>query len=199
MLRQGLMIAGLLAGLIVVGCVTERVVVETVVVERVVQVDREVEVVVEKEIEVTRVVVVTATPVAVPRATAAPTATPAPDVSDYFVILHQGNNSGDDRGRISFYAAYPFKEHKLEGTSISFHNEGFYLDYLAKEGVITSAQKDAYFNGEPIQKIPLVPISNATCKLIDIDPYNANQLGLGAPEYLTHYADKSSWDCDWGG
>ena len=65
MLQRGLIILGLLAVFAVVGCVTERVVVETVVVERVVEVDREVEVVVEKEVtrevEVTRVVTATTT------------------------------------------------------------------------------------------------------------------------------------------
>ena len=183
MLRRGLIIAGLLVGLIVVGCVTERVIVETVVVEREVQVVKEVEVVVEKEIEVTRVVVVTATPGAVPRATAAPTATPTPDVSDYFVVLHRGKDLSNDVGEIEYF------ENNRGGKFDYFHNEGFYLDYLVKEGVITSAQKNAYFNGEPIQKIPLVVIATATYKLFENDPHNFSNLRLYG-ETLLRYADK---------
>ena len=193
MLRRGLIIAGLLAGLIVVGCVTERVVVETVVVERVVQVDREIEVVVEKEIEVTRVVVVTATPVAMPRATAAPTATATPDVSDYFVVLHQGSILNNGIGVIHFYF-----DNTSAGAS-PFYNESFYLDYLEKEKVITSKQKNDYFNGEPIQKISLVSIGTATLKLSKNDPYNTNKLNIIDIEDMFIYADKSAVGSSNGG
>ena len=68
-----------------------------------------------------------------------------------------------------------------------------------KEKVITSAQRNAYFNGESIQKIPIVPISTATWKLFENDPYNAGKLRLGAPELLTHYADKSAVGSDGSG
>ena len=54
----------------------------------------------------------------------------------------------------------------VRGIPDGFYEEGFYLEYLRKEGVITSEQKDAYFNGEPI-KISLVPISTATHKLFE--------------------------------
>ncbi len=115
-----------------------------------------------------------------------------PDVSDFFVILHQGHTSGDDLGSIAFYAVYPFGKRKLNGTTFVFHNENFYLDYLVKERVITSKQKTDYLNGNPIQKISIVPISTATWKLFENDPYNAGKLKLGAQDYLFHYADKSA-------
>ena len=137
----------------------------------------------------------TATPL--PTETPLPTATATPDVSDYFVVLHQSR--GDDHGRISFYAEYPFRKHKLEGTNFGFDNEGFYLDYLVKEKVITRKHRDDYFNGNPIQKIPLVSISTATWKLFQNDPYNSGRLNLSAPELLTHYADKSAVGSSSGG
>ena len=168
----------------------------------VVEVTREVEVIKEvkviEEVEVTREVqeivevVVTATPTPAPTATPLPVATPTPEVNDYFVVLQAGSNLSDDRGRVFFYASYPFVKYKLDGSFKGFHNEAFYLEYLRKQGVITSKQKDGYFNGEPIQKIPLVSISTATWKLFENDPYNATKLRFAAPELLTHYADKSS-------
>ena len=166
----------------------------TVVVEviREVEVTREVEVIKEVEVEKIVEVVVTATPTPAPTAIPAPVATATPEVNDYFVVLHQGGNPSDDRGAVYFYASYPFIKYKLDGNGDAFHNEAFYLEYLRKEGVITSKQKDDYFNGEPIQKIPLVAISTATWKLFENDPFNATRLRLGTPEFLTHYADKSS-------
>ena len=135
-------------------------------------------------------------PTPLPTETPLPTATATPDVSDYFVILYQGDISGDDIGFVAFYADYPFEKYKLEGANLAFYNEGFYLDYLVKEKVITSKQRDDYFNGEPIQKIPLVPISTATWKLSKKDPYNFSELRIRAPELLTHYADKSKFSLD---
>ena len=88
------------------------------------------------------------------------------------------------------------EKHKVEGEMLEFHNEGFYLDYLVKEKVITPKQKNDYFNGEPIQKISLVSISTATEKLFENDPYNSGGLKLGVPELLTHYADKSKSSLD---
>ena len=133
-------------------------------------------------------------PTPLPTETPLPTATPTPDVNDYFVVLHQGKILNNDVGIAYFYASYPFISYTLEGNGFEFHNEAFYLEYLRKEGVITSEQKDAYFNGEPIQKISLVPISTATWKLFEKDPFNASRLRLRNPEYFTHYADKSSLD-----
>ena len=139
----------------------------------------------------------TATPqptaIPVPTETPLPTATATPDVSDYFVILHQGDPLNDGIGVIEYYASYPFAKN-ARGIIDSFDEEGFYLDYLWKEKVITSKQKAAYFNGKPIQKIPLVSISTATWKLFENDPYHANKLGLRALKYLFHYADKSTVD-----
>ena len=100
----------------------------------------------------------------------------------------------DNQGGIEFYASYFFHE-DAAGVSLPFDAEDFYLEYLRKEGVITSEQKDAYFNDEPI-KIPLLSISNATYKLFETDPFNASKLSLRAPEYLLHHADKSSLDSD---
>ncbi len=139
----------------------------------------------------------TATPL--PTETPLPTATAIPEVSDYFVVLHSGRDLSNDIGAIEFYAEYPFRKHKLNGTLFTFHNEGFYLDYLEKEKVITPKQKNDYFNGEPIQKISLVSISTATEKLFENDPYNSGRLSLAAPELLTHYADKSAVGSDGGG
>ena len=135
----------------------------------------------------------TATPL--PTETPLPTATATPDVSDYFVILHQGNRKNDHIGIIEYYASYPFHVN-VRGSSDFFYNEGFYLEYLRKERVITSAQQSAYFNGEPIQKIPLVLISTATWKLKENDPYNFGKLRIEAPEYILHYADKSAVNSD---
>ena len=171
----------------------------TVVVEviREVEVTREVKVIEEVEVEKIVEVVVTATPTP-PTATSLPVATATPEVNDYFVVLHQGTDPSDDRWRISFYASYPYEEYKSDRAGLSFHNEGFYLEYLRKEGVITSKQKADYFDGEPIQKIPLVDISTATWKLFENDPYNSMRLRLGDPRLLTHYADKSSLDSGGG-
>ena len=137
----------------------------------------------------------TATPQAtanpLPTETPLPTATATPDVSDYFVILHQGT--------IAFYAEYPFRRTKAEGSILGFYNESFYLDYLVKERVITYEQKVAYFDGEPIQKIPLVAISTATWKLSENDPHNFGKLSISDPEYVLHYADKSAVGSSSGG
>ena len=105
-----------------------------------------------------------------------PIATPTPDASDYYVLLGKGRVIDDDRGVIEFYASYPFGNYK--GAGISFGNDAFYLEYLRKEGVITSEQKNAYFNGQAIE-VPLVPISNATYKLFQTQGRNARMLGLG--------------------
>ncbi len=139
----------------------------------------------------------TATPL--PTETPLPTATATPDVSDYFVVLHQGGRLGDGRGAITIYADYPFTKVKLEGGTFGFYNEEFFLDYLVKEKVITSEQKDDYFNGEPIQRISLVAISTATWKLKENDPYNFSQLRISSPEYVLHYADKSAVGSSSGG
>ena len=152
-----------------------------------VEVTREVEVEVEKIVEV----VVTATPAPAPTATPLPVATPTPEVNDYFVVLFTHDDRTDDIGVIEYYASYPFHK-SARGLGDNFHNEDFYIEYLRKEGVITSKQKADYFDGKPIQEIPLVAISTATYKLWENDPYNANKLRMVAPEYLTHYADKSS-------
>ncbi len=139
----------------------------------------------------------TATPL--PTETPLPTATATPDVDDYFVILHQGNILNDGIGVIAFYAEYPFIEYKLKGSDYVFHNEDFYLDYLVKERVITSEQKNDYINGDPIQKISLVAISTATWKLKENDPYNFGKLRISVEEYLLHYADKSAVGSGGGG
>ena len=128
--------------------------------------------------------------------TPAPTATPVlptptPEVNDYYVVLHQGILNNDGEGVVEYYASYPFD--KSVGGSDVFDNEDFFLEYLRKEGVITSKEKNAYFNGEPI-KISLLSISNATYKLFKNDGYNASRLSLRAPNYLLHYADDSSLD-----
>ena len=172
------------------GSAEPEVIERTVIVE--VEVTREVEVIKEVKVQEIVEVVVTATPTPAPSATPLPVATAMPEVNDYFVVLHQGARLGDDVGRVYFYASYPFIKHKLDGNAYDFYNEAFYLEYLGKEGVITSKQKADYFDGEPIQKIPLVAISTATWKLFENDPYNATKLRLWNPELLTHYADKSS-------
>ena len=126
-------------------------------------------------------------PTSVPTATPV-LPTPTPEVNDYYVVLHQGNDPDNDRGRLRYYASFPF--HKdLKGFSDGFDNEVFYLEYLKEERVITSGQKNAYFNGEPIQ-VPLVSIANATYKLFKTDGYNASRLSIGTLDYLLHYADK---------
>ena len=99
-------------------------------------------------------------------------------------------------GGIEYFASYPFNKSASGGVS-PFYEEASYLDYLREEGVITPEQKDAYFRGEPI-KIPIVPISTATYKLFENDPYNASKLRLRSPKYLLHYADRSSLDSDEG-
>ena len=154
----------------------------------------------------TPVPISTPAPTATPQSTATPrptetplpTATATPDVSDYFVILHQGRDLSDDRGIIYYHASWPFHEN-AKGLLDPFHNEDFYVNYLEKEKVITPKQKNDYFNGEPIQKIPIVSIGTATWKLFENDPYNANKLRLLSPEYLLHYADKSSVGSSSGG
>ena len=77
-------------------------------------------------------------------------------------------------------------------SAIGFREESFYLEYLRREGVITSKQKDDYFDGKPIQKIPIVAISTATWKLFENDPYNAHKVIPGAEDNFFDYADKSS-------
>ncbi len=134
----------------------------------------------------------TATPL--PTETPLPTATATPDVSDYFVVLHQGKDLSDNWGMIEYYASYPFHE-DIRVIFDGFAEERFYLEYLRNEKVITPKQKDAYWNGEPIQ-IPLVSISTATYKLFENDPHNANKLRLLSPKYVLHYADKSAVGSD---
>ena len=114
--------------------------------------------------------------------------TPTPEVNDYYVVLYQGSNPNNDRGRIEYYAKYPFNPN-VQGRSGPFYNEAFFLEYLRKEGVITSGQKNAYFDGEHIQ-IPLLPISKAAYKLFKNDNYNANKLRLRSPNYLLHYGEE---------
>ena len=58
-----------------------------------------------------------------------------------------------------------------------------------KEGVITSGQKNAYFNGEHIQ-VSLLPISKAYYRLLKNDNYNAQKLRLRSPSYLLHYGEE---------
>ncbi len=133
----------------------------------------------------------TATPL--PTETPLPTATATPDVSDYFVVLHAGKDLSDGIGRIEY-----FFDNRNVGSG-PFYEEDFYLEYLMKERVITSEQKDAYFKGEPIQKIPLVSMATATYKLFENDPYHANKLRFRDIYILFHYADKSAVDSDGGG
>ncbi len=133
----------------------------------------------------------TATPL--PTETPLPTATATPDASDYFVILHHDSTLNNDIGEIAYYASYPFNKNVRGGILDYFYKESFYLEYLRKEGVITSEQKNAYFNGEPL-KIPLVSIATATNELFEKNPHDASKLRLLAPEYLLHHADKSSSD-----
>ena len=126
-------------------------------------------------------------PTPVPTATQMPTAIPTPEVNDYYVVLHQGRILNDGVGIIEYYAKYPFR--KAWGTSDPFYNEAFFLDYLRKEGVITSGQKNAYFNGEHIQ-VSLLPISKAYYRLLKNDNYNAQKLRLRSPHYLLHYGEE---------
>ena len=168
----------------------EPVVIErTVVVEviREVEVTREVKVIEEVEVEKIVEVVVTATPTSAPAGTPQPVATTTPDVDDYFVVLHQGILD-DGVGHIAYFNRFS-RDNVLDGPIDYFHNEEFYIDYLSKEGVITSNQKADYFDGKPIQKIPLVDIAVATQSLFENDPYNAGKLGLLATEYLLQYAE----------
>ncbi len=136
-------------------------------------------------------------PTATPRPTAIPTpvATPTPKANDYYVLLHQGGVLGDDHGVIVFYASYP--EGDRRGSAQGFYNEAFYLEYLRKEGIITSEQKKAYFDPEVIE-VPLIPISNATYKLFQIREHGrrisvGETLGLAehTERMLLYYADKS--------
>ena len=136
-------------------------------------------------------------PTPAPTETPLPTATATPDVSDYFVILHQGKSRDNGKGVIDYYANYPFAKN-ARGAFSSFHEEVFYLNYLTEEEVITPKQRDDYFNGEPIQEIPLVSIATATWKLSQKDPYQASKLRISAPRYLFYYADKSSLDSSEG-
>ena len=131
-------------------------------------------------------------PTIVPTETPLPTATVAPDVSDYFVVLDRGDILDDGYGLIKYYNRYSDPQKTiLDGPRDSFYNEAFYVEYLTKKGVMTSKQKDAYFNGEPI-KIPLTSISTATYWLFKNDPHSANNLGFRNPELLISYADKAS-------
>ena len=131
-------------------------------------------------------------PTPIPTEIPTPAATPTPKANDYYVVLYQDSIQDDDIGMMQFYASYPFHKN-ASGRLIFFYAEDFYLEYLKKEKVITSEQKNSYFNGEPI-KIPMIPIATATYKLQQTDGYNLNKLRIRAPEYLLHYADKSSLD-----
>ena len=136
----------------------------------------------------------TATPL--PTETPLPTATATPDASDYFVVLHTAKSLNDSIGAVFFFASYPFDKDVKGTIAATFREDDFYLDYLKKEGVISSEQKDAYFKGEHIE-IPIVPIANATKKLFENDPYNASKLRINpSPSliYLTHHADDSYLD-----
>ena len=185
--------------LLIVFAVSACVPAEPQVIERtvVVEVIREVEVVREVEVEVEKIVevVVTATPTTVPAATPLPVAPPTPEVNDFFVILHQGLAPGNGIGRIDFYSNY--LSGKRNHLRLAFRHDRFYLEYLIKEGVISSKQRDDYFNGEPIQKISIVAISTATYKLWDNDPYNADRVFDGFPSVLFHYAEQCKQGDSW--
>ena len=88
----------------------------------------------------------TATPVPQPTNTPAPTATPTPTltIEDYYVIINQGGLSGDGQGIVSIYDNAEDIESGV-GYEILFPNEDFFVNYLASEGVITTAQIDAYY------------------------------------------------------
>ena len=133
------------------------------------------------------------TPGPVEEPTPVPTATPVlptptPEVNDYYVVLHQGRILNDGVGVIEYYAKYPFNPY-AEGSAGSFYNEAFFLEYLRRKGVITSGQKNAYFNGEHIQ-IPLLPISKAAYQLFKNDNYNAQKLRIAGRRNLLHYGEE---------
>ena len=120
-----------------------------------------------------------------PTLTPTPIATPTPDFNGYHVVLHRSKKPNETRGVIVYNI-------ERDGGSIYFNEVDFYLEYLRKEGVITSEQKNAYFNGERI-KIPVVPIANATYKLHLNDGDAIRRLGYHL-EDLFIYANKSSVD-----
>ena len=88
----------------------------------------------------------TATPEPRPTNTPAPTATPTPTLSidDQYVIINQGALADDGQGMLSIYDNAGDME-SGDGYEIVFGNEDFFVNYLASEGVMTSAQIDAYY------------------------------------------------------
>ena len=129
-------------------------------------------------------------PTPVPTETPLPTAVPTPEVNDFFVVIGRGSLD-NDAGIIQYYNRYSDSEKiVLAGLTYHFYHEAFYLEYLRKEGVITSEQKNTYFDGKGV-KIPLLSIADATYKLYKNDPSNANMVGL---RHLLEYADKDSLD-----
>ena len=130
-----------------------------------------------------------------PTATRAPRPTPTPEANDHFVVLSTGNKPDDGSGRIEFFIIK--KQGVLVGgLTEGFYHEKFFINYLVKEGVITSAQRNAYFRDDPVQKVHLISLGTALYKLYQDDPHNASRLRIRCEVCLLKYADKSAVDAN---
>ena len=115
-----------------------------------------------------------------------PAVTPTPEANDYYVVINKGDPN-NNAGLMTYY------NKESPGMSNYFREEDFFLNYLAKESVITPEQKNDYFNGEDVV-IPMSSIANAVYKLFETDRYNANKLDIDSPSILLDYADKELLD-----
>ena len=129
--------------------------------------------------------------------------TPTPRVSeDYYVILIK---TDDKWGAIDYYADFPSLNiygAETGGGSFGFSNQDFFLDYLLKEGTITSEQERSYFRGGEI-KVSLDDLSVPVYKLLQAKGYGGmnRDLHLSKDELddlLLYYFDESLLDADRG-
>ena len=154
------------------------------------------------------------TPIPV-RVSTIPVATPTPPVNDYYVIINQGRRS-DGHGIAVVYD----KARHIEsgnGDENHFGNEDFFINYLLSQGVITPAQRSAYYTPVTPErendfvnlkmakffdekyagniKVPLQPFADAVSKLSIAQ--QEETIGKRVVSYLIrHYVDENSLRSD---
>ena len=201
-----------------------------------------------KEVEVEVVKVVTATPAPQPTSTPVPTATPKPaptatsaparaetrnaaanptstpkpsatptlTVDDFYVIINQGPTS-NGKGIVALYNLPQLIE-SGNGLESHFENEDFFINHLLSQGVITPAQRTAYYTPVSVErenfyydnrmaeffdekdagniKIPLQQFANAMYKLQHLSPKKETLHEETISYFIRTYVDENSLDSD---
>ena len=150
-----------------------------------------------------------------PTSTPKPSATPTLTIDDLYVIINQGRSS-DGHGIAAFY----YDAHDIEsgnGAESHFANEDFFINHLLSQGVITPAQRNAYYtpvtperendfvNSKMAEffdekyvgniKVPLQPFVNAVSKLSTAQ--QVKTIGVRTVSHLIrNYVDENSLRSD---